>query len=292
MLYRCKNELENIADKFFKDIGSLFFEGYEMCEKRKSKGSYLELYLNGEKCGYAIALNSADSIKKISHLFSDVQRILFDEFQSETNNYVPNEVNKFLSVVTSISRGQGEQVRYVPVFLIGNLVSVINPYYVDLGVSNRLQSDTKFLRGKGWVLEQGFNESASVAQKEKGIGKAFIKNAYVEYSANKAYLKDNNNLIVPALTGNNKYLATLKYNNKEYAIREYTEQGLLYVDYSVDYTYPHRIVVSSDDLDFNYIMLKQNDFFIANMRYFFMHSCFRFKDASCQDVIIKLLSIK
>ena len=101
-----------------------------------------------------IALNNADSIKKYSHLFSDVKRMLFDEFQSETNHYCPDEIRKFLSVHTSVARGQGEQTRYVPVFMLSNPVSIINPYYVEMGSSERLSSDVRFLRGHGYVLEQ------------------------------------------------------------------------------------------------------------------------------------------
>ena len=88
-----------------------------MVAKRKAKGVYYELYLqktNSEKlehCGYAFALNNADSIKRYSHLFSDISHMLFDEFQSETNHYCTDEIRKFLSIHTSVARGQGEQVR-------------------------------------------------------------------------------------------------------------------------------------------------------------------------------------
>ena len=68
----------------------------------------------------------------------DVDVILFDEFQSESDNYCPNEVEKFISIHTSIARGQGKMTRYVPVFMISNPVSLINPYYSALHISHRL----------------------------------------------------------------------------------------------------------------------------------------------------------
>ena len=40
-----------------------------------------------------------------------------------------DEIRKFLSIHTSIARGKGEQVRHVPVYMLGNQVSIINPYY-------------------------------------------------------------------------------------------------------------------------------------------------------------------
>ena len=91
LLYRFNYELDSVADKFFKDIGNLFFKEYTMISKRQANGIYHELILIDSNdvphpCGYAITLNSADQIKKYSHLFSDVELIIFDEFQSETNH--------------------------------------------------------------------------------------------------------------------------------------------------------------------------------------------------------------
>ena len=129
ILYRFIHELDDCAVKFFKDIGNLFFPNHTMVSKRKANGMYHELFLDDKSCGFAIAMNSADSIKKYSHLFNDVSVMLLDEFQSETNNYCPSEIRKFRSIHTSIARGNGEMVRYVPVYLVGNPVSVINPYY-------------------------------------------------------------------------------------------------------------------------------------------------------------------
>ena len=81
LIYRYNYELDDVSDKFFKDIGSLFFNGKTMESKRKASGIYHELFIDGKSCGYAFSLNSADQIKKYSHLFSDVCRMLFDEFQ-------------------------------------------------------------------------------------------------------------------------------------------------------------------------------------------------------------------
>ena len=183
LIYRYNYELDDVVDKFYKDIHSLFFPMHSMESKRRASGIFHELFIDGKSCGYALSLNSADQIKKYSHLFSDIQRMIFDEFQSETNHYCSDEIRKLLSIHTSVARGQGEQVRYVPVYMIANPVSLINPYYTTLGISARLKDDTKFLRGDGFVLEQGFIESASQQQKESGFNRAFAKNEYVAYSS-------------------------------------------------------------------------------------------------------------
>lgn len=298
LLYRYNYEIDSIGDKFFKDIGSLFFNGYWLDSKSRAKGTFHELFLHfpnesedgtGHSCGYAIAMNGADQIKKYSHLFSDVQSILFDEFQSETNHYCPNEIEKFLSIHTSIARGQGEQVRYVPVYMLSNPITIINPYYVDMGISERLQENTHFLRGHGFVMENGFVESASEAQKMSGVNRAFSTNKYVQYASEAVYLNDNKAFIEKP-EGDSKYLATICYNGNEYAIREYYDEGIVYCDDKADRTFRLRIAVTTDDHRVNYVMLRNSDMFILNMRWFFEHGCFRFKNLLCKEAVMKLIS--
>lgn len=297
LLYRYNFELDNCADTFFKDIRELFFNGYSMYSEKREKGMYHELFIVppqcgdgiGIPCGYALSLNNADKYKKRSHFFSDVQRILFDEFQSETNDYCSLEVDKFRSIHTTVARGQGKQTRYVPVFMVSNPVSLINPYYVRLNISARLKSDTHFLRGDGFVLEQGFNKSASEAQKSSAFNRAFGNDKFSAYNAEGVYLNDNSTFIEKP-KGKSKYLGTIKYYGVEYAIREFLEAGLIYCDDRPDTTYNYKISVTTDDHNVNYVMLKANDIFVQNMRWFFEKGCFRFKDLRCKEAIMNLIS--
>lgn len=295
---RFSYEMSDIADKFFKDIKFLFFKDYTMYAKRKADGVYYELFLckdwenpdeDGKSCGYAVDLNHADAIKKFSHLFSDVSRMFMDEFQSETNHYCTNEIEKLQSIHASVARGRGEQVRYVPMYMCANPVSLINPYYVVMDITTRLNNDTRYLRGDGWVLEQGFNESASEAQKQSGFNRAFAKSAYTAYASEAVYLNDNT-AFIDKPKGKSTYLCTLRYNNCDYALREYQEQGIIYCDDHADVTNKNRLCVTTADHNINYLMLKRNDLFVSNMRYYFERGCFRFKDLRCKEALLKTIA--
>ena len=298
LIYRFGNELKSVADKYFKDINTLFFPDYTVTAESRSDGQFMELYCSnvrdGENVmprpiGYAISLNNADAVKKNSHLFSDVNRMIFDEFQTESNHYCSDEISKFQSVHVSIARGQGKQVRYVPVIMISNTVSIINPYYTAMGISQRLKADTKFLKGDGFVLEQGYVESAALAQKESGFNRAFTNSTYGLYAAENVYLRDSVAFIEKP-KGKSRYLATVKYKNVEYAIREFADSGIIYCDDKPDVTYKYKLCITTEDHDINYVMLKRNEMFVVNMRYFFIRGCFRFKDLMCKEVIMKMLS--
>lgn len=289
LLYRFKYELDGCAEQFYKDIGSLFFPGHEFKSECRKKGIYHELFFDKMPCGYAVPINAADSIKKLSHLFSDTNLMYFDEFQSETNNYCPNEVEKFQSIHTSVARGQGKMVRYLPVIMVSNPVTIINPYYVQMGISHRLNEKTHFLKGHGFVLEQGYNRAAAEAQKKSGFNKAFSNSDYLAYSAEAVYLNDNKAFIEKP-KGKSYYIATIKYKNINFAVREFPEEGIIYCDDRADMTFPKKISVTTEDHNINYVMLKRNDIIIDTMRYYFEHGCFRFHDLRCKEAIMTAIS--
>lgn len=289
LLYRFNYELDDCADKFFKDIKGLFFPDHEMTSQRKAKGIFHELYLDGVSCGYAVSINAADQIKKYSHFFSDVQRMMMDEFQSETNHYCADEVKKFRSIHTSVARGQGSQSRYVPVYMLSNPVTLLNPYYVAMNISSRLNDNVKFMRGTGWVLEQGYVDSASKAQAQSAFNQAFAGDTYDTYLTQAVYLNDSSAFIEkPA--GTSRYLGTIKYLGKEYGLREFPDAGVIYCDDKPDTTYRFKMAITTDDHNVNYVMLKSYSMFLENMRYFFDRGAFRFKNLLCKEVILKALS--
>lgn len=289
LIYRFSYELDDVADKFFKDIRQLFFSGYRMTSEKRAHGMYRELILNDIPCGYAICLNQADTIKKQSHMFSDVDCMLFDEFQSETNKYCSDELTKFISIHVSVARGGGKQVRYVPVYMLSNTVTMLNPYYVAMGISSRLRADTKYLRGDGFVFEQSFNESVADAQKMSGFNRAFSRSDYIGYAAENVYLNDNNTFIEKP-EGSSRYQMTLRFKRKNFAVRLFPELGIVYCDDRPDMTFPLKISITTDDMDINYVSLKENFAAVETFRWYFNHGSFRFKNLECKEAILKMLS--
>lgn len=288
LVYRWNYELSDCADKFFKDIQRLFFPSDEMSEKRRANGIFVELFLNEKPCGYCITLNNADSLKKFSHLLSDVDKMIFDEFQSENNHYCPNEINKLLSIHTSIARGNGEQVRRVPLYMLSNKVSLINPYFLSLGISDRLHDDTKYLKGKGFVLEQTYLESAAELQLASGFNKAFANEDYIAYAAQNVYLNDNTAFIEKP-QGKSMYIATLKDGANEYSVRFYNKVGLYYIDKAVDGDYKVKLSFDANSHDATYIMVGVANPYVAMLRSVFERGLLRFRNQECKSAFFNML---
>ena len=290
LLYRFNYEIEDVADKFFTDISRLFFKNDIMESKRKSDGIYHELTLNGIPCGYAVAINSADNVKKLSHLFSDSKRMLFDEFQPETGQYCPNEINKFQSIHMSIARGEGKQVRYLPVYMLSNFVTVLNPYYIAWDIADKIQIDTKFYKGNGVVIEQGFYETVAYEQLKSGFNQAFRDSEYTKFAGSKIYLNDKLSFI-EKMSGKNRYVCTIIVNGKMYCIREYPDKGIIYCGTNYDESYPVCYCVETSDHKPNLLLLNQASPFLKTMRKFFDFGFFRFQNLECKSAVFKLLAL-
>lgn len=293
-LYRYSTDLKNVDDKFFKDIGSLFFQEWTMtCKKDPSEAFYNIWLRKGEgheqHAGYAVALNASEKVKQNSHLLSDTKRTIFDEFQTESNSYLPDELRKFQSIHTSVARGQGQFARYLPVYMIANYSSIINPYYVAMGISDRLRSDTKYLRGDGWVLEQGFYPEAAKALRESGFMRAFGNSSYNKFAAQNVYLNDNT-AFIDTPKGKGRYLCTIAYNDTLYAVRSYQQAGIVYCDKSPDLSFPVKLALTTADHDINYVMLRSSVDLVSQLRWYFEHGAFRFKDLQCKECILKMVS--
>lgn len=282
ILVRDVCELENIADQFFKEVMHLFFSDREYSQEPAPFGQLL--FIEGEICGYAFSLKHADKIKKQSHLLSDCQHYIFDEFQAK--RYLKTELKDFINIHTSIARGAGKQVRYCPVYMLSNKLSLLNPYFTAMGISARLKKDTKFLRGSGWVMEQNYNESAYLQQQASGFLKAF---SGYDDGAQMVYLEETESFIErPATHG--RYMCTVVMDGKSYGVTEHMQEGIIYASKKYDPNFPQRYVVSSSDHDKNYVMLSRGDLLITELRSLFEHGSFRFSDVATKSAILQLLS--
>lgn len=78
--------------------------------------------------GYAQTLNSVDKFK--GSQYPNVTTIVFEEFMSTKGDYLVDEVNIFMNVVSTIVRKRTN----VKVFLLGNTISKYSPYSDSLGI--------------------------------------------------------------------------------------------------------------------------------------------------------------
>lgn len=289
VLVRYSYEISAMQDSFFKDVHEIDYPDNVFGYEKVGKDLYTKLLVDGECCGYIISLNSADMIKKISSTFVDVDSIFFDEFQSEIGKYAPDEIKKFMSVHISIARGGGSSVRYVPVYMCSNTVSILNPYFAEFGIAKRLQSNTKYLRGHGWVLEQCYLETASKALKESGFIKAFSGLSYSKYATNNVYLLDNHNFIhVEKCTG--QLYCVITDADLTIGVWQHDE-GFIYCSKQYDKNFYPQFTFKTSDHNINKIMVKKSCKYAKYLKEYFDVGLMIFESLEIKNSMLDFLGI-
>lgn len=287
LLFRYVYEMDGCADAFFKDLEEVTWPGHKMTSDWAIKGICQNLYFDDKHCGYALAMNNPDVLKKKSSMFVDVGSIFMDEFQSESNKYVPGEIGKFQSIHTSIARGGGKHSRYVPVYMASNGVTTMNPYFTAFGINKRLREDTKFMRGNGWVLERTFNEDAANAILDSAFAAAFAGDVHMEYATGQKYLLDNSNFIA-FLRGDKTPMCNVLYNGDTLGIWKMEGESIYLVSHQHDPGL--KTVLSMKLKDHNetstFIRAKNYIRVLADM---FNAGRVFFEDAYCKDAFLETI---
>lgn len=136
VLVRYKEDILYIKDDWWAVVEHLFPD-YEFFSKKNV--IYARNTLETFPIGEFVAIAQYSRAKRKPRPY--VKYIFFDEFLNEDNDYLPDETGKFISVCDSIIRNRDD----VRVILVGNHISVINPYFNFFGF-NRLTS--RFIRGQ------------------------------------------------------------------------------------------------------------------------------------------------
>lgn len=279
VIVRTKNEVKSGGLKFYSVFDGLFFQENAFSTVKIDGDNVHAITIDNKICGFVGALNAADKIKPISNIFSRVNTIFFDEFQAE--HYLPNEIDKFQSIHTSIARGGGAQSRYVKCILCSNYLSVLNPYFTALKISERVNPQAKFIRGNGWVLEQNTNLSAETARQNSVFNRAFG----FEHDS-REYALDNNDLIGNA-SGNSRYLFTIVSEKQEYGV--YAFENFYYVSDRVDKKAP-KIACGYGDIAPNVMHKNTQSTTISWLKACFCNGNMKFKNHACKNAALVLLS--
>lgn len=289
LLYRTRYEINGCA-KLYDDVLERHPEyGKEITTKGIASGMIQQLMLDGVQYGFAIDISSADKLKKYSPIFSHVERALFDEYQLESGNYLKNEVRKLMSTLMTISRGGGSQSREIELFMLGNPVTIMNPYYCELGIHKRLMKNTKFMRGDGWIAEFGFNQSASDAISKNGLFKA-MGGRYRDYAVESEYLVEGSNFIEEP-SGKSRYLFTLLHNGKEFGVREFFNNGFIYVTTKPDKCCKMIFTYNVGEHDFNTLMLERASYTFQLIELSFRKGRLRFDSVESKNAIFDILAL-
>lgn len=294
LLCRWKTEVGSICNGMFADVVSHEYENGHLGCTLMNGGLYANItFSQGEEepvhVGYVCPINKADDLKKISSLFHDTAVMIMDEFQcASATSYCTDEVDKFIRLHISVARGGGKSSRFVPVILLSNSISILNPYFTALGIHNKVQSNTKKLKGDGYVLQRIINPNAAAEQRESKFNRAFGNTKELDSSIDNAWLADDTSCIEkPDETwGRSIYYWTLVSDNKKFGVRYFPAMDYYTINHSIDGSCQTQFNISING-NLNVPLLKNNPQ-MKYMRDAFTGGRMRFPDQECKAIALSL----
>ena len=257
---RTQAELGGVAEGTFKSVLMDKYPGWSVIEKKRMTNTFSDVFIQKEihpdyediedgkpvkieyetrHIGYVTPLNSAQRLKSKSSLFVDVDAIYFDEFMPElATGYISNEIEKFQLLYGSMARGQGKSVRYIPVYMTSNTITLDNPYFEAFGLYKYIQADTKFFKGVGVVFEQVFNDAVVEEHANSAFNRAFSQgdsNKLIDYEDEDLWYNSNKSGVTkPNDWGYSNYIGTIISEKTSYGVYIYPQMGFLYISHAVD----------------------------------------------------------
>lgn len=203
---RYKTELRQAVPQFFSSIiNNNEFPEAELTTKGK------HFYCNGEICGHAMTLATAQDLKGTN--FDKVKTIIFDEFIIETGQrktYLNDEVFTFLNLLESVGR-----MRDIRVFMLGNAVTITNPYFLYFDLTLPYNNDIKLFKNGLILVQYMKNEEYREAKRKSKLGQLTEGTSYGDYAIENKFVMDNRTFIEKK-SGSAKFVFAFKFKGEIY----------------------------------------------------------------------------
>lgn len=247
-LRRYKTEVKEamIKDKegvFFKQIESEF-------PNDKLTNSNKTMSINDKICGYAMPLSTANILKSSS--YDNVDTIIFDEFIIDKGNYhyLQNEVIQFLDIIETIGR-----LRDIRVILLGNAISITNPYFTFFELTLPYGSDVKTFKDGLILVNYIKNEKYREVKKSTRFGKLIQDTPYGKYAIDNEFLRDSKSFIRKK-SKNSKFYFMILLHGKTYGVWNDFKDGFMYISNDYDPNCPVTFSLNSEDHNDNTLLIK------------------------------------
>lgn len=265
-------------NEFFKDIeADVMFLDDELV----ARGD--KFYINGEVCGYAIPLSKASIYKSVP--FPNVDIIMYDEFliDNATYHYLPDEPEKLLDFMETVGR-----LRNIQVFLLGNSISIVNPYFDYFNISLPYNTDIKTFKEGLILINYIRNEPYRKVKRESNFGKLIDGTKYSSYAIDNEFLKDNNNFIKKK-SPKSKFFFNLILNGHTYGVWMEYESSNMYISKHYNADNPVSITFNYQDHSENTIMLKSKSVFFQNLVKHYERGCLYFETIQIKADVTRLI---
>lgn len=281
------NELKDYGI-MFSDISSLYYSGEPIVTKMLIKDMICTVSMGGKIFCYVVCLKKYVGLKKFSPIFGDTDLMIMEEYQLEDGRFLRDEIGAFRSLYRSIARGGGEQVRDIQCILLGNPVTVLNPYLLQFGIAERYQRGIDYIQTKYAVGEFKINMKAQEKMKADSASHLFGKAS--NYDCGADFLIDDSRYMEKC-SGKSKYLYTIIYDSNAFGVRQYLKGGEIHVGEKPDPTCKDILAFKEYDRAQNIDLLERYDYSWRLIRNAYKHGKIRFGNFAAKHAIFSILGV-
>lgn len=281
---RYKTELDSALTTFWSDIqNNGYFDDLEL--KVIKKKMVTEFTCDGEVCGYAVPLSTANILK--STAFPKVKTIIFDEFLIDDTGlykYLKNEVNLVLDLMETVFRLRDGQVIF-----LGNALSITNPYFAYWNLDLPYNSEFRTFKNGEIVVNYARNEEYRKVKKSSRFGKLIEGTNYGRYAIDNQMLKDNKHFIEKR-PPDAKFYGLLIINGINIGIWN-SRNGHLYMSEKFEPNTVHKFACDYNDHTEETIFVNARDnLYLSLCLRYYKQGLLRFENQKIKNICVNLLN--
>ena len=243
-LRRYKTELDSALATFWDDLQAHgYFEDNDL--KVKKSKMLTTFTCDGEVCGYAVPLSTANILK--STAFPKVKYIIFDEFILDAGagvyRYLKGcEPEMLLDVIETVFRLRDDG----RVLLLGNFINFYGcPYVAYWNLDLPYNSDIRTFKDGAIVVEIIRNPEYQKVKSQTRFGKLIEGTVYGDYLISNKSLRENN-AFIGKRPAKSTFYACLILNGNKFGVWSGVD-GYLYISEKYDPSSPYKYACDFDD---------------------------------------------
>lgn len=288
-------------ENFFDDVGQEFPDYEFQVDGRtfniRPRSSEKKNPNRWEVIGHCFVLSKAITYKSVP--YPKVERVLFDEFLIEKGvyRYLPNEVDKFNDLYTTIAR-PGTNHPDVIAFFMANAITFTNIYFLKYEIKEPADGK-RFFKPRKYpeVLLQMVGQKGMIdRQKNTRFGSIISGSKYEEYAfENKFYLDDNT--FIQKRSDFAKYQFTMSFRGELIGVWVDYNQGIFYASEKVDPYCKAIYALTQEDHKPNTLLIRNlnKGLYLKQFIESYKEGSVRFETMKCKNLcyeIIKMIMLR
>lgn len=298
---RYKQELSGVMSGYFdKIVSNNEFPEYTF--KVENKKAYIAKRPDDQEekikkdqwkqIGYFVALSEQQALKK--HTFSNVRRIIFDEAvmdkHDKLHHYLYREFDILTNLIDTISRQRPNEKTNCRLYLLGNSVDLLNPYFQRFGISKPPKYGYTWYNNKHFLLHY---EEAKDWGKDR-IATTMVGHMVSNEEGNR--IMDNtfniNNDFIEIKPKNATFRFGIVYENIKYGVWFDWNNGLVYINSKIPSNTSCPIfALTLSDNKINYLMAKKSENSLKAISDLVCQGLVRYSNAGIKESFSRVLSL-